>query len=84
MSETVTEYQINGKTYIQYHGNAFDRGSADSWYHRPRAPHIYPKGSYNDDPVLEADMSPAEIEAIMQAMITMRSLAAKKTGIDLA
>ena len=63
MSETVTEYQINGKTYIQYHGNAFDRGSADSWYHRPRAPHIYPKGSYNGDPVLEADMSTAEIEA---------------------
>ena len=58
-----TEYQINGKTYIQYHGNAFDRGSADSWYSRPRAPHIYPLGSYNGQPVLEADMTAEEIEA---------------------
>ena len=63
MSETVTEYQINGKTYIQYHGNAFDRGSADSWYHRDRSPHLYPEGSYKD-PRIELDMMSAdEVEA---------------------
>jgi hypothetical protein len=28
------------------HGGLFDRGSADSWYSRPRNPHWYPEGSY--------------------------------------
>ena len=27
------------------HGSPFDRGSADSYYHRPRNPHYYPEGS---------------------------------------
>ena len=29
------------------HGSLFDRGSADSYYHRPRDPHWYPNGTYN-------------------------------------
>lgn len=29
------------------HGSLFDRGSADSYYGRPRDPHWYPEGSYN-------------------------------------
>jgi hypothetical protein len=29
------------------HGSLFDRGSADSYYSRPRDPHWYPEGSYN-------------------------------------
>jgi hypothetical protein len=33
------------------HGSLFDRGSADSYYSRPRDPHYYPEGSYNGDPV---------------------------------
>lgn len=28
------------------HGSLFDRGSADSWYDRPRDPHWYPGGTY--------------------------------------
>jgi hypothetical protein len=51
MLDTVTQYTVHGKTYDQTHGNAFDRGSADSYYGRPRQPHYYPKGTYNGDPV---------------------------------
>ena len=39
MFDQVTQYTVHGKTYEQKHGNAFDRGSADSWYGRPRNPH---------------------------------------------
>jgi hypothetical protein len=39
MLDQVTLYTVHGKTYEQTHGNAFDRGSADSWYGRPRNPH---------------------------------------------
>ena len=51
MLDTVTRYTVHGKTYEQTHGNAFDRGSADSYYGRPRQPHYYPKGTYKGDPV---------------------------------
>ena len=27
------------------HGSLFDRGRADSYYHRPRSPHYYPEGN---------------------------------------
>jgi len=39
MFDQVTLYKVHGKTYEQTHGNAFDRGSADSWYGRARNPH---------------------------------------------
>jgi hypothetical protein len=39
MFDTVSKYEFKGKTYEQEHGNPFDRGSADSWYHRSRLPH---------------------------------------------
>lgn len=29
------------KTYDTRHGGPYDRGSADSYYHRPRQPHYY-------------------------------------------
>ena len=57
------EVKYNGKTYLQYHGNAFDRGSADSYYHRPRNPHLYPLGTGNGDRIEIDNMSPEEIEA---------------------
>lgn len=31
--------EYNGKTYESNHGSFFDRGSADSYYGRPRNPH---------------------------------------------
>ena len=41
------------------HGSLSDRGSADSWYSRPRDPHWYPDGSYRNERV--TDLTPAEI-----------------------
>lgn len=29
------------------HGGLYDRGSADSYYNRPRDPHWFPNGTYN-------------------------------------
>jgi len=31
--------EYNGKTYDATHGSFFDRGAADSYYHRGRYPH---------------------------------------------
>lgn len=45
------------------HGSLFDRGSADSYYGRPRDPHWYPQGSYNGAKV--ADLTEAEREEYM-------------------
>jgi hypothetical protein len=39
MFDQVTKYTVHGKEYEQVHGNAFDRGSADSYYGRSRNPH---------------------------------------------
>ena len=47
----------------KYHGSAWDRGSADSWYSRPKNPHYYPEGSYNGDPVTEKDMVQGELDS---------------------
>jgi hypothetical protein len=35
----------------QRHGSLYDRGSADSYYHRDRNPHWFPEGTYNGDKV---------------------------------
>lgn len=36
----MSEYgTYNGRTYNKDHGSFFDRGSADSYYHRNRNPH---------------------------------------------
>jgi hypothetical protein len=42
----------SGKQYNQDHGGPFDRGSADSYYGRPRDPHCYPKGTYKGTKVI--------------------------------
>ena len=42
------------------HGSLFDRGRADSYYHRPANPHYYPNGTYNGDPV--TDLTPEQIQ----------------------
>ena len=47
MFDTVSYYEVHGKTYEQKHGNPFDRGSADSYYDRGRNPHKYPNGTGN-------------------------------------
>lgn len=57
MEETMT------KEYDKRHGGAYDRGAADSYYHRPRSPHYYVKGTGTSARIERADMTPEEIEA---------------------
>ena len=55
--------EFKGKKYDDRHGGAFDRGSADSWYGRPRDPHLY-EGATSFSPRIGMSMlSPEEIEA---------------------
>jgi len=61
--DQVSYYTVHGKTYTQQHGNAFDRGSADSYYGRSRQPHYYPNGTYNEPRIDRADMTAEEVEA---------------------
>ena len=58
-----TEYKqlFNGTEYIQKHGNPFDRGSADSYYHRQPKPHYWPEGTGHGKMVDKEDMTPEEI-----------------------
>ena len=51
------------KTYDTRHGGPYDRGSADSYYHRPRKPHYYVGGTGSSTEVTEELMSNDEIEA---------------------
>lgn len=53
----------NKPAYNERHGGPFDRGSADSWYSRPRDPHYY-KGGTGTSPRIEQDrMTQQEIAA---------------------
>lgn len=51
------------KKYDDRHGGPFDRGSADSWYDRPREPHYYVGDTGSSERIEEKDMSAEEIEA---------------------
>lgn len=46
----ITEFR--GKVYDQRHGGAFDRGSADSYYGRPRRPHYFEGDTYNSREII--------------------------------
>ena len=63
MFEETILVEFNNKSYEQKHGNAFDRGSADSYYHRGRNPHTWPEGTGHGTRVEAVDMTPAELEA---------------------
>ena len=53
MFDQVSKYTVHGKEYDQVHGNAFDRGSADSWYSRARNPHKGGVGGLSGPRVVE-------------------------------
>jgi hypothetical protein len=62
MFDQVTMYSYKGKEYEQSHGSPFDRGSADSYYHRTRRPHKGGSGgALGFTPI--TDLSPEELEA---------------------
>jgi hypothetical protein len=54
---------IINKTYDQRHGGPFDRGSADSYYHREANPHYFKGDSYNSTRVSESEMTTEELDA---------------------
>lgn len=51
--------------YDTKHGSPFDRGSADSYYHRPRDPHYWPEGTYKGERISKDQMTPAEVQAYL-------------------
>jgi hypothetical protein len=57
MSMTKTQYDTR-------HGGPFDRGSADSYYHRGRRPHYYLGDSYASEEV-QVESGTPEYEAYM-------------------
>ena len=61
MIKTYKEAQAELEHFDKTHGYPFDRGSADSYYGRPRDPHYYPEGTYKGDKV--TNLTEAEIEA---------------------
>ena len=57
------EYWGRGENPFRGHGSPYDRGSADSYYGRPKNPHYYrnPRG-HDQERVKESDMSDYQIE----------------------
>lgn len=49
--------------YSQRHGGAWDRGSADSYYGRPRRPHLYLGGTGTSPELTEDVMSQEDVAA---------------------
>ena len=52
---------FDGVEYDARHGGPFDRGTADSWYDRPRRPHFFSDASYFSDEIEERFMTKAQI-----------------------
>ncbi len=61
MFDQVSKYTVHGKEYDQVHGNAFDRGSADSYYGRNRNPHKGGVGGNSGPRIVE--LTTEELEA---------------------
>jgi hypothetical protein len=51
---------MRNSTIDSTHGSPYDRGSADSYYRRPKFPHKWPEGTGNGEMVILTD--PKEIE----------------------
>ena len=59
------------------HGGAYDRGSADSYYHRKPNPHYFKGDTYVGDPIV-AEPGTAEYEAYMMGYEYNESTGDKK------
>ncbi len=55
------EYKIEfgGRSYDARHGGPFDRGSADSYYGRPKDPHFFVGKTGDGEPVIPTETSDA-------------------------
>jgi hypothetical protein len=63
MLDQIRKIEFRGEEFDQRHGSPFDRGSADSYYHRAQDPHWYPEGTYKGQRVESSEMSMAELRA---------------------
>jgi hypothetical protein len=50
--------KFNGDEYDARHGGAFDRGSADSYYGRPRRPHYFVGATYASEEIIPKPTDP--------------------------
>jgi hypothetical protein len=57
--------EFRGEKYDSRHGGAFDRGSADSYYNRPRDPHYFAGASYDSTEIHNTMMTDAQIQAYL-------------------
>ncbi len=58
---TLKPIEFNGQVYDQRHGGPFDRGAADSYYHRGPRPHFFLGGTYNTPEITDDLMTPEQI-----------------------
>lgn len=56
--------EFEGEFYVQRHGGAFDRGSADSYYGRYPRPHYFEGATYTSKEIIPA-VGSAEYKAYM-------------------
>jgi hypothetical protein len=63
MLDQIRKIEFRGEEFDQFHGSPFDRGSADSYYHRAQDPHWYPEGTYKGQRKESSEMSMAELRA---------------------
>ena len=56
------KYDTSLKSINTRHGGPFDRGGADSYYHRGFTPHFYCGATGTSTRIEQADMSPMELE----------------------
>ncbi len=59
-----TDYTDRNK-FNTRHGGPFDRGSADSYYHRGVRPHYFMKDTYSSEEITEDKMTKEEIANYM-------------------
>ena len=57
--------EYSNREVFTRHGGAYDRGSADAYYHRSPEPHYFTGASYQSTKIEEVDMSEEEISAYM-------------------
>jgi hypothetical protein len=57
------QVEYRGEFFSRAHGSPFDRGSADSYYHRAQSPHKFPNGTGHPPRVEAQDMTLAEMRA---------------------
>lgn len=62
---TEEKIEFRDREVFTRHGGAYDRGSADAYYHRPPEPHYWTGATYNSTKIEEVDMSREEIDAYM-------------------